>query len=58
MPSRYGGVIGGEGNCCASAVKTVELDVGEGEGYYPWKLMVTSSNMLVSRKLQRTPRIE
>jgi len=26
VPGRYGGVIGGEGNCCASAVKTVELD--------------------------------
>jgi hypothetical protein len=22
----YGGVIGSEGNCCASAVKTLELD--------------------------------
>jgi hypothetical protein len=26
VPGRYGGVIGGEGNCCASEVKTVELD--------------------------------
>ena len=26
MPGRYGGVIGGEGNCCVRAVKTVELD--------------------------------
>ncbi len=26
MPGRYGGVIGGEGNCWESAVKTEELD--------------------------------
>jgi len=26
VPGRYGGVMGGEGNCCASVVKTVELD--------------------------------
>jgi hypothetical protein len=25
-PGRYGGVIGSKGNCCASAVKTVNLD--------------------------------
>jgi hypothetical protein len=25
VPGRYGDVIGGEGNCCASAVRTVEL---------------------------------
>ena len=25
-PGRYGGVIGGESNCRARAVKTVELD--------------------------------
>jgi hypothetical protein len=26
VPGRYGGVIGGEGNCWVSVVKTVELD--------------------------------
>ena len=26
MPGRYGGVIGGEGNCWANEVKTEELD--------------------------------
>ncbi len=50
MPGRYGSMIGSEGNCWESAVKTEELDGPLREGYYAWKLM-GSSHTLVSRKL-------